>query len=106
MNESLYANERKLKKLLTLALGRDVEEFIAIDRYAPEELILIRTSILKEISEEEFKKICEDAGYYCSIHYNDKGERIFRQYSMDRAHRFYVETEDPWDDAYESYIYD
>ena len=27
MNESLYANERKLKKLLTLALGKDVEEF-------------------------------------------------------------------------------
>jgi len=76
MNESLYANERKLKKLLTLALGKDVEEFITPDKYAPEELILIRTSILKEISEEEFKKICEDAGYYCSIHYNDRGEPL------------------------------
>ena len=38
--------------------------------------------------------------------YNDKGERVFRQYSMDRAHRFYVETEDPWDDNYADYIYE
>ena len=76
INESLYANERKLKKLLTNALGKDVDKFIAVDRYAPEELILIRTSILKEIPEEEFKKICEEAGFYCSIHYNDKGEPL------------------------------
>jgi len=38
--------------------------------------------------------------------YNDKGERVFRQYSMDRGHRFYIETEDPWEDSYEGYIYE
>lgn len=76
INESLYANEKKLKRLLTLSLGRDVEEFIAQDKFSPKDIIFIRTSILKEISEEEFKKICADAGYYCSIHYNDKGEPL------------------------------
>lgn len=38
--------------------------------------------------------------------YNNKGERVFRQYCMDRQHRFYVETEDPWDKGYEGYIYE
>lgn len=28
------------------------------------------------------------------IEYNDKGEPVYRQYSMDRQHRFWVETED------------
>lgn len=26
---------------------------------------------------------------------NDRGDPVVRQYSMDRQHRFYVETEDP-----------
>lgn len=37
--------------------------------------------------------------------YNDKGERVYRQYSMDRQHRFWIETEDPWEDYYEDVIY-
>lgn len=28
------------------------------------------------------------------VEYNDRGEPVFRQYSMDKHHRFYVETED------------
>ena len=30
--------------------------------------------------------------------YNAKGEKVFRQYIMDRQHRFWLETEDPWED--------
>lgn len=29
--------------------------------------------------------------------YNSNGDKVFRQYSMDRQHRFYVETEDKWE---------
>lgn len=29
------------------------------------------------------------------VEYGDKGNPVIRQYSMDRRHRFYVETEDP-----------
>ena len=38
------------------------------------------------------------------IEYDDKGRPVRRQYSMDRRHRFYLETED-WIDEYELKYY-
>jgi len=32
------------------------------------------------------------------VEYNEKGQPVFRQYSMDRHHKFYLETEDPAND--------
>lgn len=29
------------------------------------------------------------------VEYDDRGNPVIRQYSMDRQHRFYIETEDP-----------
>ena len=29
--------------------------------------------------------------------YNSRGEQVYRQYTMDRQHRFYLETEDSWE---------
>jgi hypothetical protein len=76
LDESLYANERKLRKLLSNALGRDVEEFIAPDGHSPDEIIYLRPSILFDLSEEELKKICTTAGYYCSIHHDSDGNYL------------------------------
>ena len=77
LNESLYANVPKLKKLFNLALdNKNINDFIRIDRYAPEELILIAPAILDELSQEEIKKICDAAGFYCSIHLNNKGKPL------------------------------
>lgn len=36
--------------------------------------------------------------------YNERGERVFRQYSRDRHHRFYVETEDRYEDYMDDWI--
>lgn len=77
LNESIYANVPKLKKLFNLALdGGNLDDYLRVDRYAPEELILISPMILDEITEEEVKKICDSAGFYCSIHHNDKGKPL------------------------------
>lgn len=77
LNESIYANVSKLKKLFNLALdGGNLDDYLRVDRYAPEELILISPMILDEITEEEVKKICDSAGFYCSIHHNDKGKPL------------------------------
>ena len=35
---------------------------------------------------------------------NEKGERVYRQYSMDRHHRFWLETEDAWEDYMEDWL--
>lgn len=77
LNESIYANVSKLKKLFNLALdGGNLDDYLRVDRYAPEELILISPMILDEITEEEVKKICDSAGFYCSIHYGAKGKPL------------------------------
>ena len=77
LNESIYANVPKLKRLFNLALDDgNLTDYLRVDKYAPEELILISPTILDEISEEEVKKICDSAGFYCSIHYNDKGRPL------------------------------
>jgi hypothetical protein len=77
LNESIYANVSKLKKLFNLALdGGNLDDYLRVDKYAPEELILISPMILDEITEEEVKKICDSAGFYCSIHHNDKGKPL------------------------------
>jgi len=77
LNESIYANVPKLKKLFNLALdGGNLDDYLRVDRYAPEELILISPIILDEITEEEVIKICDSAGFYCSIHHNDKGKPL------------------------------
>ena len=70
INESLYANANKLFRMLSRALGdEDLSKYIAKDKNAPDELILIRTSILEKITEIELKKICDACGFYYSIHY-------------------------------------
>ena len=77
LNESLYANPRKLFKMLTRALGEDVmSKYIVHDKLAPEELILIRTSILEQITETELKMICDASGFYYSIHYGKNGKPL------------------------------
>jgi hypothetical protein len=77
LDESLYANVNKLTKMLSRALiDDDLNNYIRKDRYAPEELILLNTGILKKITEEELKAICDTCGYYCSIHYNKNGEPL------------------------------
>ena len=77
LNESIYANVPKLKRLFNLALDDgNLNDYLRVDKYAPEELILISPKILDELSEEEVKKICDSAGFYCSIHYNDKGRPL------------------------------
>ena len=35
---------------------------------------------------------------------DEKGNRVYRQYSMDRQHRFYLEAEDTWQDYMDDWI--
>lgn len=35
---------------------------------------------------------------------DDNGERVYRQYSMDRHHLFYLETEDVWEDYMQDWL--
>lgn len=78
LNESIYANVPKLRRLFELALdnGKSIDDYIRIDKHAPKELILISPMIFDELSEEEVKKICDTAGFYCSIHYGAKGRPL------------------------------
>ena len=51
LNESIYANVPKLKRLFNLALDDgNLNDYLRVDKYAPEELILISRTILDEIS--------------------------------------------------------
>ena len=77
INESLYANANKLFRMLSRTLGdEDLSKYIAKDKNAPDELILIRTSILEKITEVELKKICGASGFYYSIHYGKSGKPL------------------------------
>ena len=75
LNESLYANENKLYKLIQLRLGKDkkLSDYQVENTDAPSEMLFIRTSILKIIPVKEFKEICKNAGYYASVHYSPRG---------------------------------
>lgn len=71
--------------------------------------IIIESNITGRIAETGERCVMEPNGYWVGpngrkitsyvrvdkdIEYNDKGEPVYRQYSMDRQHRFWVETED------------
>lgn len=71
--------------------------------------IIIESNITGRIAETGERCVMEPNGYWLGrngrkitsyervnkdIEYNDKGEPVHRQYSMDRQHRFWVETED------------
>lgn len=71
--------------------------------------IIIESNITGRIAETGEHCVMEPNGYWVGaggrkitsyervdkdVEYNDAGEPVRRQYSMDRQHRFWVETED------------
>lgn len=79
INESLFANKNKLFKMLQNRLGSEplTKYLVTYDSLCETDIIVyIRTSILKFISEVELKRICNTAGYYCSIHYDKNGKPL------------------------------
>lgn len=71
--------------------------------------IIIESNITGRIAETGEHCVMEPNGYWVGaggrkitsyervdkdVEYNDRGEPVRRQYSMDRQHRFWVETED------------
>ena len=74
INESLYANEKKLKRLLTLSLGRDVEEFIAQEKEGAFNYTVIKYNVTKKERKQKGEII--DTWYRVEIikEFNDERE--------------------------------